>query len=376
MTETEIVVVGAGPAGLTAAVTAAQASVKVTLMEQRDRVGGRMGLQSERLQGPPTIFRRATGFQLCDNLLKRAQEAGVALMLGTRVPALSSQRVLSFTQSGVEGSLKPRAVILATGSYPESVTFPGCDLPGVMAADDAQEALNRKGVLPGDRVLMLGSDNDGLLISQNLMRAGSRIEAVVEWRSVVIGRKFNAAPLRRAGTAIYTSSTVVEARGEKKVTSVVIARVDSNGAPVPGTEMELRVDALCVAASRTAVSDLASMAGCPLVYEEVLGGLVAVHNSDMATPVPGIYVCGDAVGVENGAISLQEGCLAALAALRALGYSHPKERSLEMTCRRRLWYLHWGHWGGLRREAQARLEAEHKRILSAIGPGGQAKPIL
>ena len=357
----DVVVVGAGPAGLAAALTAAQVGAKVTLIEREQRVGGRMGLQPQKLYGLRFIFQNLGGIQFCDNLAKEAQEAGVELMLGTRVLSFSGERIVRFARSEREYQLQPGAIILASGSRAQPITFPGCDLPGVITADDAQETLNLKGVLPGNRVLMLGSDNDGLDISKNLMLAGARVVALVEWRSVVIGQEANASVLRKAGTAIYTSSKVVMAKGDKRITSAVIAKLDAKGAATPGTEIELEIDALCIAAPRTSLSDLALKAGCPLVDLDILGGPTPVHDPDMATPIPGIYVCGDAAGVENGAISLQTGYLAGLAAVKALGYSHPQGNSLKKTYRRRLGYLHRGHWGRLRHEAQAHLAVEYSK---------------
>ncbi|MCH7802267.1 MAG: FAD-dependent oxidoreductase, partial [Chloroflexi bacterium] len=182
--KSDILVIGAGPAGLVASTVAAQAGANVLLVDENSWAGGRLALQTQPLQGPRSVFNDASGVEFCQQLLEDAVSAGVELMLNTTVSELSnvatdehrwvaSLNVASEGQRGVSA----RAVVLATGSREPWLEFPGSDLQGVMLSGDAQEMLNVRGALPGRRVLMVGSDNAGLLIAANLRDAGAQIVA-------------------------------------------------------------------------------------------------------------------------------------------------------------------------------------------------------
>ncbi len=361
MESADVAVVGAGPAGLMAAAVAASAGASVMLVEAEQRTGGRLGLQTQPLQGPASIYQGLSGVTLCRRLTEDVVSAGAKLLLGTRAADIRRAQgawelaLAAGGTGGKKGRVTARAVILAVGSWEPWLDFPGSRLPGVMLSGDAQAMLNVGGVLPGRRVLMVGSDNAGLLIAANLRDAGARVVAVVEESPAVLGREINLAPLRDAGVPVYTSSRVVAAEGSDRVRAVAIARVDEHRARVPGTEVRLEVDTVCLAGPRVPESALASRAGCPLLELEALGGPVPVHDRRMATPLAGLYVCGDAAGVENGAVALESGRLAGLWAARWLGREHPQAAAFERLARGRLAYLRRGRRGLLRRQARALL---------------------
>ena len=371
-TDADIAVVGAGPAGLMAATMATGAGASVVLLESHDWIGGRLGLQVQPLQGPRSIYQGQNGVDFCQRLMDQAMAIGVKVMLNTvvsdlrQVSANPTAFKLSYAGSqegdGMAKTLEARAAVLATGSWEPRLEFPGSTLPGVMLSGDAQVMVNRHGRLPGRRILMVGSDNAGLLIAGDLLAAGAQVVAVVDESPQVLGREVNVAPLRDAGVAILTSSTLVEARGSRSVQSVTIARLDSTAAKIPGTERSLDVDTICLAGPRRPESRLTTRAGCPLYEIDVMGGPVPVHSRRMATPVPGLYVCGDAAGVENGAVSLESGRLAGLEAASNLGYPRQYAEAQERLARARLGYLRRGSRGQLRRQAKTTLAAEARRV--------------
>ena len=364
MSETwaEIAVIGGGPAGLMAAQVAASAGAGVLLVERSGWTGGRLGLQVRPLQGPRSIYRDLNGVEYCRRLLAEVTSAGVEAAFNTPVTVLERPDALTFVLGLADGdgersTVRASAAVLATGSSEPRPRFPGSNLRGVMLSGDAQEMLNRGGTLPGRRVLMVGSDNAGLLIAADLIDADAEVVAVVDESPEVVGREVNVAPLREAGVEILTSSRVVTARGTQRVESAAVGRLDSNGTLVDDTMRSLDVDTVCLALPRTPESSLAAQAGCPLQDLEVLGGPVPVHDRGMATSVPGLYVCGDASGTENGAVSLESGRMAGLSAARQLGYVHPRADAQESLARGRLAYLRRGRRGLLRRRAKATLEA-------------------
>jgi thioredoxin reductase len=352
-----------------AATVAASAGAGVLTLEERGWAGGRLGLQVQPLQGPASIYKGANGVEFCKRLLDEAVSAGAEVALSSTA---SDMRLVSsgpplFALKRISGrgesqEVRARAVILACGSREPGARFPGSELGGVMLSGDAQARLNLQGVLPGRRVLIVGSDNGGLFVANDLREAGAEVVAVVEEAPRILGRDVNAAPLREAGVPMLTASKVVAALGKGRVESAIVARVDSDGAVASGTEQTFEIDAICLALPRTPASELAAQAGCPLRDAEVLGGLVPIHNRLMTTPVPGLYVCGDVAGVENGAVSLESGRLAGLWAASGLGYAHPRADTLEKLARARLGYLRRGGRGLLRRKAKAALAAEHRRV--------------
>ncbi len=344
---------GAGPAGLMAAATAARAGARVELVDAADWAGGRLALQTQPLQGPASIYGGVSGVDFCAARADDAESAGVVLRLGCEVGEV---RVLGDSQPGYELALagesegerlRARVVALAAGSVEPWYDVPGMPPNGAALSGDVQARLNRDGVLLGRRVVMAGSDNAGLLIAANLLDAGVEVVAVVDESPVVVGREFNAAPLREAGVELLTSTRVVEAQGGERLESVT---VETNGA-----RRGIETDFLCMSGPRSPDVDLASQLGLPMVDLPIMGGRTPAHDAGFATTIPGVFVCGDAAGVENGAVSLESGRLAGLAAAAYVGSPHPDAERLTKLARGRLAYLRRGRRGRERREAKAAL---------------------
>ena len=359
----DVAVVGGGPAGLVAATVAAQAGASVEVFERDEWAGGRLGIQSQPLQGPSTIFSGVNGFQHCQRLRDAAEGAGARVTLGVEVTTVSPDvgfRLTMRAKTDDQAVLAASCIVLATGSDEPRPNFPGADLVGVMLAGDAQVALNVRGQKMGGRVVMAGSDNAGLLIAQNLLDAGANVVAVVEESPRIVGRELNAAPLRRAGVEILTSTRVVSASGPLRLERVHVIQAIGHGAD---RRRSLEADALCIAWPRFPRAGLADQAGCPSVSLDILGGPVPVHARNMATPVPGLFVCGDVSGVESGAVAMESGRLAGLGAAAHLGLRHPDGQALARLARGRLGYLRRGHRGELRRAAKRTLHASHRRVM-------------
>ena len=244
----DIAIVGAGPAGLMAAATAAQAGVSVELLDGADWAGGRLALQTQPLQGPSSIYGGVSGVDFCARLADDAVSAGVGLRLGCEVgevralDQVTSGYELALSGGGGDERLRARVVVLATGSVEPWLDAPGLTLRGAALSGEVQARLNRDGVRPGRRVVMAGSDNAGLLIAANLLDAGVEVAAVVDESPRVVGREFNAAPLRDAGVEMLTSTRVVEAHGEERVEAVT---VDTDG-----QRRVIEADCLCMAGPR------------------------------------------------------------------------------------------------------------------------------
>uniref|UniRef100_UPI00260DFC6E NAD(P)/FAD-dependent oxidoreductase n=1 Tax=Thermococcus sp. TaxID=35749 RepID=UPI00260DFC6E len=212
-----------------------------------------------------------------------------------------------------------RAVIVATGAMERMIPFENNDLPGVYGAGAIQTLMNTYGVKPGDRVLIVGAGNVGLILAYQLIQAGVEVKAIVEAMPKVGGYFVHAAKVRRLGVPILTRHTILRAEGREKVERAVVAQLDENWRPIPGTEKTLEVDVIALAVGLRPSIELLHQAGCQIKYVRELGGHVAVRDEWMETTVRGIFVAGDSAGIEEATTAMLEGKIAGIAAALRLG---------------------------------------------------------
>ncbi len=205
-----------------------------------------------------------------------------------------------------------------------------------MGAGAAQTMINVHRVLPGKRVLMIGSGNVGLIVSYQLMQAGAKVVVLVEAMPKISGYGVHAAKIRRAGVPILVSHTVKEVCGDGKVQHATVVRLDENFKTVEGTEKIYGVDIVCLAVGLTPLTELACLKDCKFTYLPQLGGFVPLHDENMETTISGIYVAGDITGVEEASTAMEEGRLAGVAAAESLGHLETEraEKSKAEICER------------------------------------------
>jgi sarcosine oxidase subunit alpha len=256
--------------------------------------------------------------------------------------------------------LKPKAMLAATGASEKFLSFPGNDLPGVYGAGAVQTLMNVHGIRPGGSVLMVGSGNIGLIVSYQLLQAGVEVKAVIEGLPGIGGYLVHASKIQRAGVPVLTRHTILEALGREEVTGAVIARIDENWRPVPGSERKLEVDTVCLAVGLSPLAETLWQAGCQMEYVPELGGHVAWHDELMMTTAPGIFTAGDVTGIEEASTAMLEGELAGLGAAKFLkGESDAlKKRIEDVACR--LAALRAGPFGLKAREGKEKLAACRK----------------
>ncbi len=365
----DVTVVGAGPAGLSAAVEAARHGANVLVIDRNLRPGGQLIKQIHKFFGSREHRAGTRGVDIARELYDEARAAGVQVWLDSYVYAIFPDGLLEAARGELEEAavgrpafkeaVEPRNIVLCTGASENAVAFPGWTLPGVMGAGAAQTLINVDRVLPGRRVLMVGSGNVGLIVSYQLMQAGAEVIAVVEAASHIGGYAVHAAKISRAGVPILTSSTVTRAYGSDGVKAAAIAELDDDWTPVAGTERVLDVDTICIATGLRPYAKLASLAGCELAYSQPLGGWVPVHGEDMMTTVPGLYVAGDVAGVEEASTAMEEGRLAGLSIAGRLGLADASTlASNKKVARERLRDLRIGPFGQMRFDAKQVLAGE------------------
>ena len=317
MVRYDLIIVGAGPAGLSAAIIAAKQGVRTAVFDENERPGGQLFKQIHKFFGSREHRAKVRGFRIGEQLLEEARECGVEVHLNATVMGLYDKKEVLVMADGETHHFKADAIILATGARENFIPFAGWTLPGVMGAGAAQTMVNLHGVQPGSRVLMVGTGNVGLVVSYQLMQAGIQVEALIDAAPRVGGYGVHAAKLARLGVPFYLSHTIVKAEGTDKVTGAVIAQVDEKFQPIPGTEKHFDVDTICMAVGLSPMSELPAMAGCQM---EDKGGAVPKVDACGETSIPGIFAAGDAAGIEEASSAMITGQIAGIAAARRLGY--------------------------------------------------------
>ena len=370
----EVAVVGAGPAGLSAALTAARLGAQVVVLDRETRPGGQLIKQTHMFFGSRNQYAATRGIDIAQLLYDEltalaaplpAAVSGVVTSGGDvgEVEVLLNATVLGRYPDGVVTvehedrylKFKPERLIVATGAAEKVLPFPNNDLPGIYGAGAVQTLMNVHGVRPGARVVMVGAGNIGLIVSYQLLQAQVEVVAILDAAPTIGGYLVHASKVRRAGVPILTSHTVVEAYGDPSVEGVVIEALDERWQPVVGTRRELPCDVVCLAVGLTPLTELLFEARCEMRYVAELGGLVPVRNDDLETTVPGIYVAGDVAGIEEASAAMVEGRLAGACAAASLGHGGAAAQAVRAEALAELYELRCGPAGQKIRDGLCRL---------------------
>ena len=321
MDKTEILIIGSGPAGLKAALGAAEQGAEVTLAERDPFLGGQLVKQTHMFFGSKEQYASERGFKIAEKLTAAVEEhSGIRVLKEAAALGYYDDGVVTLELNDRVMPVTYDAMIMATGAQENTLMFPNCDLPGIYGAGAVQTLMNVYGVLPGKRVAMLGAGNIGVIVSYQLLQAGVEVPAIIEAAPDIGAYHVHASKVRRMGVPIYTSHSVVSAHGTDFLEKVTMAELDDNWQPVPGTERELDVDVLCIAVGLTPLTEILFQAGCEMAYIPELGGHVARRSAVLETSVPNIFVAGDVSGIEEASAAMVEGTIAGLTAALNLGY--------------------------------------------------------
>lgn len=370
MKTVEMLIIGSGPAGLSAAIEAAKAGVSPLIVDANPKVGGQLFKQIHKFFGSSMHRAGTRGMNIGKIFLQQCNELGVEIWQDCLAMGYYEGNVVAVDRRMEDGThklfeIKAETIVIATGASENAVRFPGWTLPGVMGAGAAQTMINYNRVLPGKKVLMIGSGNVGLIVSYQLMQAGAEIVGIVEALPKINGYAVHAAKLAREGVPLYTGYTVVQALADdERVSRAIIGKVNPDWSIVPGSEIALDVDTICMGAGMKPLSGFAHMAGCAFTFDRFLGGRAPVHNEKMETTVSGIYVAGDSTGIEEANTAIEEGKIAGTAIAERLGYLDPKDA--DAACRaawERLAGLRQGHNGDIRTKAKEGQIAKYREIM-------------
>lgn len=316
----ELVIIGAGPAGLCAAVEAANYGVKVMLIDENDTAGGQLFLQTHKFFGSRDHMAGIRGFQIGEDLLKTSKEMNVEVLLNTTVWGIyPDMRVTFNTEEKKKEYIFPKNLLIATGALEKSLYFKGWTKPGVMGAGAVQNMMHVSRVKPGNNALIVGSGNVGLIVAYQLTQANINVIGVIEALSKIGGYQVHAGKIRRLGIPILTRYTIIEAKGNPVVESATIAKVDEKFKVIPGSEKEVACDLICLAIGLRPFDELCWAANLEMSYIDSLGTFVALHDENMETSCRGVYIAGDVTGVEEANTAMDEGRLVGIVVAEKLG---------------------------------------------------------
>lgn len=332
----DVLVVGAGPAGLTAACELAEAGARVVVAEERSDLGGQFFKPLASSHG----FSGRIDEQYAHGrkLIERARSSGAELLTGALVWS-ASRNETGTIQAEIDtsdGAIRCRArhVILATGARESVPAFEGWTLPGVMTTGGAQSLVRAYRVAPGQRVLIAGNGPLNLQLAAELLDGGIQVAAIAEaaphpatWKpSSVLGALASSpalmlrgvallAKVRRRGVPVWWGHQIVRASGDLRVRSATIARKHSDGQVVADSEREIEADAVCVGYRLRPSNELARLLGCKLEADPS-GQPIPVRDAHGRSSIPNVFIIGDG-GVIGGAhVAMGEGALAAAAIAR------------------------------------------------------------
>ncbi len=256
--ETEVLVIGGGPAGVTAAIELGKLGVDTLLVDDKTELGGKLTLQTHTFFGTrDDCYAGTRGIDIAKILTEEVKKLdSVGVMLSTAAIGAFHDGRIGLDSGGNYLLVEPKAVLLACGAREKSLVFPGCDLPGVYGAGAFQTLLNRDCVRPTDRLFIVGGGNVGLITGYHAIQAGIKVVGLVEALPRCGGYKVHEDKLRRLGVPVLTSHTVLRAEGEGRLERITTAAVDEGFRPIEGTARTYGVDTLLVAVGLSPVDDL------------------------------------------------------------------------------------------------------------------------
>jgi NADPH-dependent 2,4-dienoyl-CoA reductase/sulfur reductase-like enzyme/Fe-S-cluster-containing hydrogenase component 2 len=255
--EVDVLIIGGGPAGLSAAIELGKLGVNTLIVDDKDRLGGKLVLQTHKFFGSVKDSHAGTrGFEigkiLQDELLSLSS---VEIWLNTTAVAVFSDHIVGVIKENQYQKIKPKKLLVTTGAREKMLSFPGNTLPGVYGAGAFQTLVNRDLVKSSEKVLIVGGGNVGLIAGYHAIQADIAVVALIEAMPQVGGYKVHADKLKRLGVPIYTSHTVVSANGVNRVESVTVARLDENWNVMPDTHKTFDVDTVLIAVGLAEVNE-------------------------------------------------------------------------------------------------------------------------
>lgn len=297
----DIVIIGGGPAGLAAAVSARENGIQDILILERDKeLGGILNQCIHNGFGLHTFKEELTGPEYAGRFIKQVKDLGIEYKLHTMVMDISSDKIVT-AMNREEGlfEIQAGAVILAMGCRERSrgaLNIPGYRPAGIYSAGTAQRLVNMEGYMPGREVVILGSGDIGLIMARRMTLEGAKVKVVAELMPYSGGLKRNIVQcLDDYDIPLKLSHTVVDIKGKERVEGITLAEVDSKGKPIPGTEEEYTCDTLLLSCGLIPENEISRGMGVDM--NPVTSGPKV--NESLETNIEGVFACGNVLHVHD-----------------------------------------------------------------------------
>ena len=297
----DILIVGAGPAGLAAAIAAKEAGVdSLIVLEREENAGGILRQCIHNGFGLHRFKEELTGPEYAQRDIDKAAEMGIDVRTGVTVLSVDNDKtVTAISRKWGLQVFKPKAVVLAMGCRERprgALATPGTRCAGIYSAGTAQKFVNLEGYMPGRRVVILGSGDIGLIMARRMTLQGAKVLACVEIMPYSSGLNRNIVQcLQDYNIPLYLSHTVVDIQGRERVTGVTVAKVDEKRNPIPGSEIHFDCDTLLLSVGLIPENELTIGAGVKM-SPSTSGAMV---DDSLQTSVPGIFACGNVLHVHD-----------------------------------------------------------------------------
>jgi NADPH-dependent 2,4-dienoyl-CoA reductase/sulfur reductase-like enzyme len=330
----DLVVIGSGPAGLSAAVTAAAAGIDVAVIGEDRQIGGQIFRQIV----PPLRFEYSSVDRQNQRIFKRLEreyeESKVQFLNSAVAWGIFGENSIAFDNPR-QSVLQAKRLLFSEGAYETPVAFPGWTIPGIMTLGAAQNLLKGQGVVPKGITVIAGTGPLLYYTASQLLKNGTEVAAIIEassfsqvvgwsaklWRAPGIlgkGLKYMAI-IQKNRVPTYYNTVVKEARGAERLEEIICSRVDNLWRPLSGTEKRIKADILCLNFGFTPSTHLSHMAKCDHVCDPQLRGWRPVLNSRFETTQPGVFVGGDCTGIGGVEMAVLEGRIGGTEIARQLG---------------------------------------------------------
>ena len=300
----DLIVIGGGPAGLAAAVSAKKQGIEKVLILERDRgLGGILNQCIHNGFGLHTFQEELTGPEYAQRFIDQAKEYEVPYKLNTMVLDITQENrekvVTAMNRDEGLLFLRTKAVILAMGCRERprgALNIPGYRPAGIYTAGTAQRLVNMEGYMPGREVVILGSGDIGLIMARRMTLEGAKVKVVAELMPYSGGLQRNIVQcLEDFQIPLKLSHTVVDIQGKERVAGVTLAQVDENRKPIPGTEEFYSCDTLLLSCGLIPENELSGNMGVAL--SRITSGPVV--NESLETNIPGVFACGNVLHVHD-----------------------------------------------------------------------------